>query len=58
MKKYFVKSLFYGWREVSKEQADNLALHIRRNASAIPAEKREEYIKTRIKVEEAPCENC
>jgi hypothetical protein len=52
MKKYFVKSLFYGWQEVSKEQFDNFVEHLRKNAVGIPLAKREEYIQTRTKIKE------
>ena len=58
MKNYYVKSHFYGWRAVSKEHFDRFVQHLRKNAVGIPADKREAYIQTRAKVEEAPCENC
>ena len=45
-KRYFVKSCFYGWREVSAEQYARFVGVIRKGATAMNAEKKEEYIKT------------
>lgn len=52
-KRYFVKSRFYGWREVSEEQYARFVDVIRKGATAMTAEKKEEYIKsvTRIVTE-------
>ena len=44
--RYFVKSRFYGWREVSAEQYARFVDVIRKGATAMNAEKKEEYIKT------------
>ena len=45
-KRYFVKSRFYGWREVGAEQYARFVGVIRKGATAMTAEKKEEYIKT------------
>lgn len=52
MKKYYVRSHFYGWREVSKEQFDSFVEHLRKNATGITADKKEEYIQTHTRIEE------
>lgn len=52
MRKYYVKSLFHGWREVSKERFDSFVEHLQKNATGIPAAKKEEYIQTRTRIEE------
>ena len=51
--RYFVKSRFYGWREVSAEQHARFVDVIRKGATAMTAEKKEQYIKvvTRIVTE-------
>lgn len=48
MKKYYVKSLFYGWNEVSKEHYDRFIKHITEHSTAL--KQKEEYLKTRTKV--------
>ena len=57
MKKYYVKSLFHGWCEVSKEQFDSFVEHLRKNATGIPADKKEAYIQTCVRIKETPCES-
>lgn len=42
--RYFVKSQFYGWREVSAEQYAKFVDHIRKGATGMTAEKKEKYI--------------
>ena len=42
--RYFVKSRFYGWRQVNAEQYARFVDVIRKGASAMTAEKKEEYI--------------
>lgn len=42
--RYFVKSRFYGWREVSAEQYARFVDVIRKGATAMTAEKKEKYI--------------
>lgn len=49
-KRYFVKSRFYGWREVSAEQYASFVAVIRKVATAMNAEKKEEYIKTATRI--------
>lgn len=50
MKRYYVKSLFFGWREVSKAQFDRFIEYLRKNAIGIPSAKKEAYIQTRAKI--------
>lgn len=50
MKRYYVKSLFFGWREVSKERFERFIEHLRKNATGVPAVKKEAYIQTRAKI--------
>ena len=51
--RYFVKSHYHGWCEVDKENFDSFCEHIRKYATGIRAENKEEYIKTvtRIKTD-------
>ena len=44
--RYFVKSHYHGWCEVDKEHFDSFCEHIRKYATGIRAENKEEYIKT------------
>jgi hypothetical protein len=52
MQIYYVKSHFHGWREVSKERFDSFVEHLRKNATGIPADKKEAYIQTRTRIKE------
>ena len=49
--KYFVKSHYHGWCEVDKEHFDSFCEHIRKYATGILAENKEEYIKTVTRIE-------
>ena len=51
-KKYYVKTYFQDWHEVSKEQFDSFVAHLRKNATGIPADKKEAYIQTRTRIKE------
>ena len=44
-KRYFVKSRFYGWREVGAEHYARFVGVIRKGATAMTAENKEEHIK-------------
>lgn len=48
--RYFVKSLFYGWREVSKKNFDAFVETIRKGSTAIPLDKKDEYIASRTAI--------
>ena len=48
--RYFVRSLLYGWAEVSKENFDKFVENLRTNAQNIPSEIRNEYIASRTKI--------
>lgn len=53
MKRYYVKSLFTGWREVSKEHFDRFVEHIRQDSNGLlTVSAKEEYIKSRTRIEE------
>ena len=53
MKRYFVKSLFYGWNEVNKENYDRFIKHIRNSATNFKSKEAiETYIKSRTRIEE------
>jgi hypothetical protein len=49
--RYFVKSHFYGWREVGYERYKAFIKNIVKNASNIPSDKRQEYINKVTRVE-------
>lgn len=49
--RYFVKSHYHGWCEVSKQNFDRFCEHIRKYATGIRAENKEEYIKTVTRIE-------
>ena len=46
MKKYFIKTIFGGWSEVSKEAFDRFVERIKKGATGIEASKKEAFIKT------------
>ena len=50
--KYFIKSRFSGWREVTEEQFARWCDHIRKNAVAMKPEERERYIQEHTRIEE------
>lgn len=50
MKKYYVKSLFSGWCEVTEENYRAYIEHLRKGSSAVPQEKKNELIARRTKV--------
>ena len=51
MKRYFVKALISGWHEVDEEHYKSFIEYLRKGITAIPGKKKkEEYIKTRIKI--------
>lgn len=52
MRRYFVKSYFYGWREVTEQQFSAFCEHIRKNAVAMPPAQREQWIRDRTRIEE------
>lgn len=52
MKRYFVKSLFYGWREVTEQQFTAFCEHMRKNAVAMTPEQRERWLQDRTRIEE------
>ena len=52
MKKYFVKSRFSGWREVTEQQFLRWCDHIRTGAVGMKQEERERYIQERTRIEE------
>lgn len=49
--RYFVKSHYHGWCEVAKEHFDSFCEHIRKYATGIRAENKEQYIKTVTRIE-------
>lgn len=49
--RYFVKSHFRGWVEVTKEHYIRFVENIRENATGIKSDKKAEYIKTVTKIE-------
>lgn len=49
--RYFVKSHYHGWCEVSKQNFDQFCEHIRKYATGIRAENKEEYINTVTRIE-------
>ena len=49
--RYFVKSHYHGWCEVDKEHFDRFCERIRKYATGIRAENKEEYIKTVTQIE-------
>lgn len=51
--KYFVKTNFHGWVEVSKERFYGFCELLRKSTPAIPSDKKEEYIASRTKIVEA-----
>lgn len=53
MKKYYVKSYFTGWHEVPRENYERYVENIMTRATAMPYEKRTEYVKTRAIVIDA-----
>lgn len=50
MKRYFVKALISGWHEVDEEHYKAFIEYLRKGITAIPGKRKEEYIKTRIKI--------
>lgn len=50
MKRYFVKSHFSGWHEVSEESYKAFIEHIKKGALALSDAKKNEYIKTVTKI--------
>lgn len=52
MKRYFVKSHFTGWHEVTEKAFNDFCENIRKNATAIRSEEMENYIKTRTQITE------
>ena len=46
MKRYFVKSHFYGWREVSYERYKSFVENIKEGALALSDYRKNEHIKT------------
>lgn len=53
-KRYFVKSLFRGWNEVTEQQFDRFCKTLREGMTAVPEEKKEQRIQERIRIEEVP----
>ena len=49
--RYFVKTHYHGWCEVVKENFDQFCDHIRKYATGIRAENKEEYIKAVTRIE-------
>jgi hypothetical protein len=49
--KYFIKSRFFGWREVTEEQFARWCDHIRKNAVAMKPEERERHIQENTRIE-------
>lgn len=52
MNRYYIKTHFSDWVEVSKEAFDRYAEHIKKNATGIKASKKDAYIKTVTRVVE------
>ena len=50
MKRYFVKSHFSDWREVSKDNFDGFVQNIKRNAGGINEQQKEEHLKKVTKI--------
>lgn len=50
MKRYFVKAFITGWHEVDEEHYKAFIEYLRKGITAIPGKKKEEYIKTKIKI--------
>ena len=50
MKRYFVKALISGWHEVDEEHYKSFIEYLRKGITASPGKKKEEYIKTKIKI--------
>lgn len=51
-KRYFVKSHFYGWREVEFENYKAFIKNIIENATGVPSEKKQELINKKTKVKQ------
>ena len=49
MKKYYIKTLFHGWKEVTQERQQEYIKHLRNGIMTMTEEKKEAYIKTRVK---------
>ena len=53
MMRYFVKSHFSGWNEVSETMYHRFCQHLRDGATAIKSTEKEQYIQTRaVKIDE------
>ena len=52
MRRYYIKSLFHGWGEVTEERYEYWCKVIREGAVALTVEQREERIKERSRIEE------
>ena len=50
--RYYIKSLFNGWVEVTEDRYKEWCNYLRNGAVALTAEQREERIKERSRVEE------
>lgn len=50
--RYYIKTYFHGWQEVSKEGFDRFVQVIRQGSTAIPSHKKDEYIKSITRIEE------
>ena len=50
MKRYFVKAIFSGWREVDKEHFDAFVKLIREGSINVPYEKKDEFIASKTKI--------
>lgn len=49
--KYFVKSFFHGWTEVSKEQFDKFVEAKRNNIPAIPEDQKDAHVSKYCRIE-------
>ena len=54
MKKYYIRSLFHGWKEVTEEQQREFVELLRKNITAMSGDEKEKYIQGRIRTEERP----
>lgn len=49
--RYFVKSFFSGWHEVSKEKFDAFVQHLKSESTAVPENKKQELIDSKTRIE-------
>ena len=53
MNRYFVKALFSGWHEVSKEQFDAFVAHLVNGSTNVPPERKAELVAAKTRIEKS-----